>query len=265
MPSQTELQLPTPHFQTPPYKSPFLAVGLSALFPGLGHVYLGDMQAAGGFMGTTGVSLGLATSELSNHSVQTNSLLTVQNVYLYSLYAAYRDVRKYNGNSGYSYKMPNDSLADLTFAPFKWSIIKKPEVWVGLLGFFALAAGTSFIANSLDASSKVSLSSGSETYPAMALPIGISEEAFFRGFLQPQLSEYLTPWGGIMTSSFAFGAAHIGNAQALEPEDRQSYYTFVVPFISTLGVYLGWLTYKNNSLRLCCTIPFKQHSCLASA
>lgn len=122
-------------------------------------------------------------------------------------------------------------------------MIKKPEVWGGLLGAFVVASGVTYLSKAL--------SVGGEVYPAMALPIGIGEEAFFRGFLQPQLSEVLTPWGGITASSVAFGAAHIGNAWDMDRRDRRSYYSFVLPYLTTFGVYLGWLTYKNNSLQEC--------------
>ena len=194
MPLQTDLQLPTPHFQPPPYKSPFLAVGLSVIFPGLGHVYLGDMQTAGGLMGSTGLGLGLATSHPSSRSIRKNSGSVVMDISFYGIYAAYRDVRKYNGNSGYSYKMPNDSLGDLSYAPFKWSIIKKPEVWGGLLGALAFAFASPHLFNPKNARSKVGLSSSNRKFPAMALPVGIGEEALFRGYLQPVFSEWLTPW-----------------------------------------------------------------------
>ena len=83
----------------------------------------------------------------------------------------------------------------------------------------------------------------------MALPVGIGEEAFFRGYLQPVFSEWLTPWGGITASSAIFGAAHILNAQTMAPEHRWRYYSFILPFITSFGVYFGWLTHKNNSLQ----------------
>ena len=208
MPLQTNLQIPTPHFQPPPYKSPFLAVGLSVIFPGLGHVYLGDMQTAGGLIGSAGLGLGLATSHPSSRSVRKESGSTVMDISFYGIYAAYRDVRKYNENSGYSYKMPNDSLGDLSYAPFKWSIIKKPEVWGGLLGSLALAIVATHLCNK-DIRSKVALSSTKRTFPAMALPVGIGEEAFFRGYLQPVFSEWLTPWGGASRLLLQFSALRI--------------------------------------------------------
>lgn len=58
----------------------------------------------------------------------------MQNVGFYNVYAAYRDARKFNHFEGYSYQMPIDSGFDLALAPFQWSVVRKPEVWGGLLG-----------------------------------------------------------------------------------------------------------------------------------
>ena len=85
--------------------------------------------------------------------------------------------------------------------------------------------------------------------PFFALPVGISEEALFRGYLQSQLLEKLNPFGGILISSLAFGASHISNATLMQKEDRWRYYSFSIPLITALGAYLGWLTHKNHSLQ----------------
>lgn len=244
-----EAELSMPVLKPHSYKSPFLAVGLSGLFPGLGHVYLGDMKTAGGLLGTTGLSVGAAAALNSREFDATTILLTVQNTWIYGMYAAYRDVRMYNGQTGYLYKMPTDSFADLALAPFSWSVLKKPEVWGGLLGSFALAAGVGYLAFSNDAHIHASLSSERMLSPLIAFPVGIGEEAFFRGFLQSQFSEWSTPVGGIILSSIMFGAAHIPNAWSLEVEHRRNYYTFVVPLLTAFGIYDGWLTYKNHSLK----------------
>lgn len=246
-----ELQLPTPTLDLPRHKSVFLAVGLSTLIPGLGHVYLGDAKTAGGLFGSTGVGVGVAAFPEIKGSIRLSSFITVQNTWAYGIYAAYRDVRLYNADAGYSYKMPTDSLADLTFAPFRPSILKKPEVWGGFLGAFALAIGTSYLIHPKEMHIQPVLSSTSKTNvsPLLALPIGIGEESLFRGYLQSSLSEILSPWGGIIVSSLAFGAVHIPNALLLEPEDRQDYYTINLPLITGFGLYLGWLTHKNHSLK----------------
>lgn len=249
-PSETELLLPTPQIQPPALKSTTLAVLLSTLLPGLGHVYLGDMPTAGGLMGSTGAGVGLIFAPVSD-SVKISSLITVQNIYSYGIYAAYRDARLNNRNSGYTYSMPTDSLAALTYAPFKWSVLKKPEVWGGILGSLAVATCVSYVCWPEDAHVRASDFDDDDVslFPALALPVGIGEETLFRGFLQSQLSESLSPWGSIAFTSLLFGAAHLPNAMALEREHRWRYYSFSIPLITSLGVYLGWLTYKNCSLQ----------------
>jgi hypothetical protein len=57
--SSDQMQFPAPRLEEPLPKSSFLAVGLSSLIPGLGHVYLGDMKTASALVGSVGASLGL--------------------------------------------------------------------------------------------------------------------------------------------------------------------------------------------------------------
>jgi len=251
-PSLADMELPAPALK-PPHKSPFVAVGLATLFPGLGHVYLGDMRTAGGLGGGAGLELGVGLVSRENRSVRNASLLTLQKTWEYGLYAAYRDVRLHNGNVGYAYKMPTDSLADLTAAPFRWSVLKKPEVWGGFLGAFAVVVGLSHLSSHKKAHPKEphmhGLSTGRKIQPLVALPIGIGEEALFRGYLQPAFSEMTNPTGGIVLSSLVFGAAHIPNAWEMDSKDRKSYYRFGIPFITAFGAYFGWVAHKNQSLK----------------
>jgi len=166
----------------------------------------------------------------------------------YGIYAAYRDVRSYNGQSGYLYEMPTDSFTDIKLAPFNLYVLKKPEVWGALLGSLVLAGTVSyFVFHDI---SEVECNFSEESlFPLTAFSVGMSEESLFRGYLQPMLSEYFSPWGGIAISSLLFGAAHIPNAILLPEEIRWRYYSFSLPLITSMGVYLGWLTYKNNSLK----------------
>jgi len=244
--SPIELDFPQP---TKHPKSLVLAVGLSTLCPGLGHTYLGDLKTAGGLFGTTGLSIGSATAFYKNNQALSTSVATALNTWLYGIYAAYRDVRIYNGQEGFAYRMPTDSLADLAYAPFNIHVLKKPEVWGGVLGAFVLACGVSYLAFHKHVSKHASHSISKALTPAIALPVGIGEESFYHGFVQTSLSESLTPAGGIVLSSLLFGASHISNGLAMEPESRSGYYKFMLPFITLIGAYNGWLTYKNNSLQ----------------
>lgn len=233
------------------HKSSTVAVGLSALLPGLGSYYLGDYQTSAAVLGTTLVGTGLELSRLNvSEDIPINfwdNLAIVQNTWFYGIYAAYRDVRIYNKGKDYLYKMPTDSFSDLAKAPFRLSVLKKPEVWVGLLGCFALGATVSYFAFPEDL--HIQLDTSKQFNPLCAFPVGIGEETFFRGYVQPLLSEPFSPAGGILLSSLIFGAAHFQNAEMLPEEHRWRYHAFIVPYISTLGAYFGYLTYKNNSLQ----------------
>ncbi len=222
----------TPPTFAPRYKSPFLAVSLSTLCPGLGHAYMGDFQTAGALFGSTGAMITMGSLKVGNEEVQISNLVTLQNAWFYNIYASYRDVRAFNGDVGYSYKMPTDSFSDLAWAPFQWSVIKKPEVWGGFLGAFTVAAGLGYLFLSKDKETHFNLSPGIK-FPLLAFPVGIGEESLFRGFLQSSLSETLTPWGGIAVSSLAFGAVHLANGALMEPDERRHYYSVGIPFITT--------------------------------
>jgi membrane protease YdiL (CAAX protease family) len=240
----TQLEMPAPKFELPK-KSPFLAVTLSVI-PGLGHAYLGEYATAAELFGSTTVLAGASAIRMPDEA-RLSCILTAANLCNYTFYAAYRDVRNYNRQEGYAYKMPNDSFQDLSLAPFRPSVLKKPEVWGGILGALALGVTTSYFAFPQDMEMEDGGSMGLS--PVVAFPVGIGEEAFFRGFLQPMFSETLTPWGGIAASSITFGALHFTNGLMLPKEERWRYYSFSLPLITTLGAYLGWVSYKNCSLK----------------
>ena len=171
----------------------------------------------------------------------------LQNTWSYGIYAAYRDVRKHNGQFGYQYKMPMESFDELAMAPLSLKILKKPEVWGGLIGEFALAIAVAYFTLPKEHVKKASLRP--VLSPFMSFPIGLGEEALFRGFLQSCLSEFLTPWGGIVVSSLLFGTAHLSNTIGMSSKDRKEYYRLAIPLITTGGFYYGCLTYKNHSLQ----------------
>jgi len=228
-------------------KSPTAAVLLSALAPGLGHYYLGETRTGNQLLGGALLGGAAAYAARKDESLLVTSIYTVQAVSSYGIYAAYRDAKLYNGDA--LPLMPRDNFKDLSAAPFRWSVIKKPEVWGGFLG--ALAAGVTLVyfthpEDDADATARVKT-----TYiePLSALPIAISEESLFRGFLQSSLYEALPAWGAITVSSLAFGAAHMANVWDKEPDEQRRYYTFSIPFITAMGAYMGWLSYKNHSLQ----------------
>lgn len=237
------------HMPSKKKKSAFLSVGLSALFPGLGHLYLGEKKEAGAL--ATSYSAGLSTWMLLGTTSEAGILAGYETVSVtssYGIYSAYRDVRNYNGIEAYVYQMPQDSFGDLAYASFNPKVLKKPEVWGGFLG--ALAAGVALTyVSKLHCEFPITFSSMPNVMPLRAFPTGVSEEALFRGFIQSALIENSNPVIGIIGSSLLFGAAHIPNAQLLPEYARSRYYTYSIPYISAFGAYFGYITYKNRSLK----------------
>ena len=180
-----------------------------------------------------------------NASVYLSTMRFAQTTEFYGIFAAYRDARTRFGSSGYSYKMPTDSLMSLTRAPFDLQVLKKPEVWGGIIGTLALARGVMWLAGPMERAEASVVS----TTSLLSLPVSIGEESFFRGFLQSELSEHLTPWGGIAASTVAFAAAHIPRSFEIAPSTRWRYYAFNLPLHAAVGAYFGYLTQKNTSLK----------------
>lgn len=232
-----------------PRRNAGIAVGLSALLPGLGHAYLGEYRTACGLLGSSSLYVGMMLLHPHNRSLWTANISLLSCNWFYGIYASYRDARVFNGVDSYCYKMPMESLSDLAMAPFQWKVLKKREVWLALLADLGLAVGLQYFLQAKNEGFSVGRSVGGAVKPFTAFPIGIGEEAFFRGFLQSYAGENVGPWGGIAISSAAFGAAHIPNALSYYGEDRRDYYSAVLPFITLTGIYYGWVSYKNASLK----------------
>ena len=247
-------------------KSVLGATALSLLFPGLGHFYLEDYPTAFGLSGAgvTELAVGLTFKygpQFPDSKAFTNLSFTyLQNTYFYSIYAAYRDSRSTHLGASYLYDMPKDGLDELAFAPINWRVLKKPEVWLGLLGAVLLGTGISYLSQSVfpftppgspaTPLTPTQIVANELYYAAMTPSIGIGEEAFFRGFAQPVFSEFLTPPGGIAASSLLFGAAHIPNAYLFKNANFQrGYFALSLPFLTSLGAYLGWVSFKNKSIQ----------------
>ncbi|HSX13315.1 MAG TPA: CPBP family intramembrane glutamic endopeptidase [Chlamydiales bacterium] len=238
-------------------KRPLLAASLSAIFPGLGQMYIGDMKSAGIMAGSAagsvaGIFASVEHEDEFNENILVPCTISYSTNLFYSVYSAYRDARFTNGITNYSFRMPTEQLRDLTYAPFQLSILKKPEVWGSIIGAVLIAKAIGYLAYPKKGEIKIAASTSPLSpaiMPVLSLPIAVGEESFFRGFLQSAISENLNPMAGLAISSLAFGAAHIPNAQALEKEHQWRYYSFSLPLITALGAYCGWMTQQNHSLK----------------
>lgn len=221
-----------------------LAGALNLFIPGSGYYYINDYATGNKYLAFN-LSLNLYSIATSSSTPATVSA----NFCMYSAYAGYRDARALHAKSDYRYEMPQESLIDLIKAPFQISIIKKPEVYGSLIAFLV---GASILSSSFTDSNAAHLSLNFQSrslYPLIAFPVGIGEEALFRGYIQSGFMETMPAPSAIALSSAIFGLAHVGNAQNMSNEMKRQYYYKSIPWITLLGSYMGYLTHKNHSLK----------------
>jgi membrane protease YdiL (CAAX protease family) len=275
-------------------KRPKLAAGLSVLCPGCGYFYLGQPGRAVGYLaGAAGlIAAGLVVIDNSPLELDGNQvvhsqgrgtplLMAAQNLWFYGVYATYRDARLARGDAGARYPVAREDVDDLLFAPFNPRVLKSPWVWAGVPLMLTAALGASYVFSKAEPSSD-SMSSSMRTLGdgggvqffgkhygtttgfvlgdaynvSLYLPVGVGEEALFRGVVQAGLSE--TPlglWGGWAVGSAIFGAAHTFNF--IGDQDGFKEAALAVPYLMLTGSYLGFLyVHSNFSLKQGAAVHF---------
>lgn len=264
-------------------KSPRRAAGYSLLCPGCGYFHLGETGKGLAFLGTTALALGTGVSLVlssrrgnvppvegysspfrdARGPMGLELLMAGQNLWMYSVFAAYRDARAMRDDAGYTLPGTREDLADLAVAPFRPRVLGRPWFWAGLPLMFGAALGVSaLLEHELpgaggrwlrdgrrvrvlggERSAGAAFALGELYYAGLFLPVGIGEEALFRGVLQPGLSESFGPWGGWATSSLIFGAAHIPNYSGAPSLTTG---LIGVPFVTIVGSYLGLVSMQTG-------------------
>ncbi len=264
-------------------RSPRLAAAFSVLCPGCGYFYLHQPGRAAAYLGTS-AALVLSAVKLLNdnptRSVAGESiklqdhddpialplLMATQNLYFYGIFAAYRDARLARGDEGYRFPVAKEGLGELLAAPFNPQVLKRPWVWAGLpllLGagvLFSeltnpgdLAQGTRTLRDGKGVNflgyhygTKSGFALGEAYNGALFLPVGVGEEALFRGVIQAGLSETsLGLWGGWAVASAIFGGAHVFNFIDGQVSGFKTA-AVVVPYLMATGSYLGLIYVKTD-------------------
>ena len=163
---------------------------------------------------------------------------------------------------------PADDLDHLLVAPFHRDVMKRPAVFGGIL-----VLGGAATALQLSLSPPTQLGArpnlfGTYPPPAVGYPAGmllsgglmthvaIAEEVAFRGLIQSGLVRATNETGGWALGSLVFGASHAVNVVAIPKEERLSYLTIAVPWITLTGSWMG-LVYRWNDYSL--TGPVATH------
>lgn len=255
-------------------KLPRVAAGLSLLCPGCGHIYLRQPLKGGALLASTGLLLasGLTLAKQGGDDLSLDKsgnvktavalplVMGAQNLWFYSIFAAYRDARLLRHNQGYQYPVSQESLGDLLLAPVNPKVLGRPWFWAGLPVMVGAAVGlgvlldhgqnptvgrhnvfdgqgVNFLGRRFGTGAGFAL--GETYYASLFFSVGMGEEALFRGVVQPSLTESYGPYTGWVLASLIFGAAHIGNFVG---QSNASEGWAAVPFITATGAYLGYVS-----------------------
>jgi membrane protease YdiL (CAAX protease family) len=241
------------------YREASCAASTGLFFPGLGQ--LCQRRFAEGAVVTslgvaelgTAVGAGLATG-VASHSSVTVPLLSLQNLWM----AGYGNALFVEQQARHLRYVPQDTLAELVFAPFNPRVLSQLDVWLGLA--VQLGAG---VALSLAVSKDVGTSNaggdanifGHRFDPAVGYPlagglgaalfthVAVGEETVFRGMIQSEMARRNGETEGWIAASMVFGVLHAPNALALDPDEQSDYLVYGVPFLMATGGYLG-LVYR---------------------
>lgn len=264
-------------------KSPKRAAGFSILCPGCGHFYLRQNGTGAAYLLSTAALVGSGLALVSRSDDVTTLggatdtaaapiglqlVMAGQNLWFYSIFDAYRDARVMRGDAGYEHPITRETLGTLASAPFRPKVLKSPWVWAGVPA--ALAAGilvsyavapdefsgedrpsifevdrVNFLGKSYAPGAGFAL--GELYFGGLFVPVGVGEEALFRGVIQAELTERFGPWYGLAIASTIFGAVHTFNFT--QPGADVSDAAVAVPFITIVGSSLG-LAYMNTGYHL---------------
>jgi membrane protease YdiL (CAAX protease family) len=250
-----------------------------ALVPGLGHAYLGEYGEAAGYGGSM-LGLRLILEVVTTVEPEFNGQtigLGMQNLWFYNIFDAYRDARRKQKNYDYKTPVTNESLLQLVTAPFRPDVLRKKWVWAGVPAALVGGFGVSLLAERALPETNFSLASlrptpkplpglgiakitsddlpillaGGAFLTATFVPVGVGEEALFRGVLQSSLVNRMGPINGWIAASLLFGSVHIFNFVEVDPiTERISGFNeagyFAVPYITLVGAGFGYAYMKEN-------------------
>lgn len=226
--------------QVKSYKNPTLSGLFSLVIPGSGHGYQGEWVKGSLFAGVEGAAVSsfllVRPKDIATSLTKAFSFEVAKDTHLYNVYSSYQDARIRNNNKNYNTPIAKHTLWDLIKSPFSLEYLTR---WTFLIPT-ALSVGVSIYDAHRDRD-LIRLGVAKEAsflipyFGASDTAVGIGEESFFRGFLQPEFTDLFgTPWVGVILQGLIFGPAHINSGIAN------------VVFATAYGLYEGWVTHRNH-------------------
>jgi len=230
--------------------SPSWAAIWAHIIPGAGHMYQGDW-GKGLLFTTTEVALFsssvvLLIQDKKKADMAAFNLLTLfQNEHFYNVYSAYQDARIKIKNENYLSELSEENILDLLTSPFDFNLLTR---WTFLVPITLVTGITAWILSDSDSSVKIRSSGASWAFPLLggqSTVIGVGEEAYFRGYLQPEFKElFKNKWLAIGSQSLLFAAAHDIYIDDPRLPKIARYWPGALRF--SFAAYCGWVTERNK-------------------
>lgn len=150
-----------------------------------------------------------------------------------SSYDAYQSRAKYRRFDN-AVTISTKPVSQLWKAAFKWENLAKPSTYIPLLLAAAYVSSRDNV-YAIQRGDSASLFEAHSANLAGNMFTAVGEEAFFRGYLNTELSHQLGQSSGLVVSSLLFGALHSGSG------NQANFGT-----ATAIGGYLGWLHQRNN-------------------
>jgi membrane protease YdiL (CAAX protease family) len=212
------------------------------------------MMALGAAELGTGITVAASSPDGVEHPGAAIPLIAFQDLWVYGIVDAVLDRQR---AAGVPY-VPEETLGELAAAPFNPRVLKRADVWAGILGLTAAGVGLSVLSGEHLHTGHFGQSAnlfGKQLRPPLGYPlaatvgaalfeqVAIAEETTFRGYIQSDLTRRTDPTTGWLVGSLIFGATHALNALALPGDQQVRYLAVAVPGITLVGSYLG-LSYR---------------------
>ncbi len=173
---------------------------------------------------------------------------------LYTDYELYRSSRMMTDASSYRYGWEPVDMARAALAPFRFDYLADPFVSIFLLGEIVGAWAVNHFTNGPFEAPTDPFAWNGATYQragGIALFVaellwrsywaGVAEEARFRGFLLPEMTEGLTPLFACIANGLYFTLVHYDKSMHFGKFMLDALYSFL-----PTGIYLSYLSYREN-------------------
>ncbi len=227
------------------------------LSPLLGYAYTGDWLKLGiGLPLCAVLRYGVQTAVSEpDHSFAASIMHNTSNkLVMYSTYDIYSTLRSRTQAGAYKYEFAPVSAARAMAAPFRYDFLADPYVSIGLASLGAGALAYQWLSGGLSVAgdspggntarwrgADYGAAGGTALYWMESLErnycAAVGEEAYYRGYILPELVEYLGPVAGIGVNAALFSFAHYSKGDNL--------LDLALTYLP-VSIYYGILAYSNS-------------------